>query len=214
MAGGFHLCVVELRDVPESSLMKWSFSSPLVDDTVSIFVVEILSRKRKNWLKNSNFSRFKGRLEFTHHFHQEHYKWFGNEIEALKAKEKKMFELENQGHIVLQNNPRTYCVYLVDLEAEAMDVGRFRNENQELGYTPVRYLYIGQTELTAEERYRRHKTRPSGSTIVREHGIALDEDLIEEYGRSNLTKCESLELEAALTQQLRNSSTKFATYSR
>ena len=213
MPTGFHLCVAELKDVPESRLESME-SSQLEGESDSIYVVEILSRRKKNWLRDSNYSRFRGRLQFTYRYHQDHHKWFETEIAALKAKEIKMDELENQGHNVLQNNPNTYSVYLVDLDSAAMDVPRFNSQNQDLGYTPVRYLYIGQTNLMVEERYEAHKTRPSGSNIVRDHGIGLAEDLIEEYGQSNLTKVESLELEAALSQNLRNPSTRFATYSK
>jgi len=212
---GHHLCVVEINDVPDSSLKNKQLIGNRTRERSGIIVVEILSMKKKNRLKKGNTTKFRGPLKYTKKYIQEHYKWYPTEIEALEAKEKLISKFVESNLCVLNNNPKEYCVYIVDLEENVVDkVKRFREANQDCGYDPIRYLYIGQTKKTPEKRFHAHKNNPSGSEIVKEFGIELARDLMEIHSQYNLTKRDALILEATLTIELRNKDTRFATYSK
>jgi hypothetical protein len=212
---GHHLCVIEIDDVPDSSLKNKQLIGTRTSEISTIIVVELLSRKKKNWLKKGHTNKFRGLLKHTKSFVQEHYKWYETEIEALEAKEKLIFKFAESNLCVLNNIPKEYCVYIVDLQEKVMDkVKRFREANQDCGYDPIRYLYIGQTQKTPEKRFHAHKNNSSGSKIVKEYGIELARDLMEIHSQYNLTKRKSLILEASLTIELRNKGTRFATYSK
>ena len=212
---GHHLCVVEVDDVPDSSLKNKEIIGNRTNDNSGIIIVEILSMKKKNRLKKGNTTRFRGLLKYTKNYLQEYHKWYANEIEALEAKEILISKFVESNLCVLNNNPEEYCVYIVDLEETVMDkVKRFREANQDCDYDPIRFLYIGQTQKTPEKRFHAHKNESSGSKIVKQHGIKLAQDLMGIHSQYNLTKREALILEASLTIELRNKDTGFATYSR
>ena len=212
---GHHLCVVEIDEVPDSSLKNKQLIGTRTNEISRIIVVEILSRKKKNRLKKGHTTKFRGLLKYTQRFVQEHYKWYETEIEALEAKEKLISKFVESNLCVLNNNPKEYCVYIVNLQENVVDkVKRFREANQDCGYDPIRFLYIGQTQKTPEKRFHAHKNNPSGSKIVKEFGIELARDLMVIHSQYNLTKREALILEASLTIELRNKNTRFATYSK
>ena len=212
---GHHLCVVEVDDVPDSSLKNKEIIGNRTNDNSGIIIVEILSMKKKNRLKKGNATRFRGLLKYTKNYLQEYHKWYATEIEALEAKEILISEFVESNFCVLNNNPEEYCVYIVDLEEDVLDkVKRFREANQDCDYDPIRFLYIGQTQKTPEKRFHAHKNESSGSKIVKQHGIKLAQDLMGIHSQYNLTKREALILEASLTIELRNKDTGFATYSR
>ena len=212
---GHHLCVVEVDDVPDSSLKNKEIIGNRTNDNSGIIIVEILSMKKKNRLKKGNNTRFRGLLKYTKNYLQEYHKWYATEIEALEAKEILISKFVKSNLCVLNNNPEEYCVYIVDLEETVMDkVKRFREANQDCDYDPIRFLYIGQTQKTPEKRFHAHKNESSGSKIVKQHGIKLAQDLMGIHSQYNLTKREALILEASLTIELRNKDTGFATYSR
>ena len=212
---GHHLCVVEINDVPDSILKNKQLIGNCASERSGIIVIEILNMKRKNWLKKGTFTKFRGLLKYTKKYLQEYYKWYPNEIEALEAKEILISKFVESSLCVLNNNLKDYCVYIVDLEETVVDeVKRFREANQDCGYDPVRYLYIGQTGENPEKRFHAHKNNSSGSNIVKIFGIELARDLMEIYSQYNLTKREALMLEASLTIELRNKDTRFKTYSK
>ena len=212
---GHHLCVVEVADVPDSIMENKQLMGNCASEGSGTIVVEILNMKRKNWLKKGKFAKFKGLLKYTRTFLEEHHKWFPTKIEALEAKEALISKFVESDLCVLNNNPREHCVYIVDLEETVWDgVKRFREANQDCGYDPVRYLYVGQTTQSPEKRFHAHKNKPSGSSIVEEYGIGLARDLMETHSQYDLTEREALALEASLTIDLRNKDTGFATYSK
>jgi len=213
--GGHHLCVVEVDDVPDSSLKNKEIIGNRTNDNSGIIIVEILSMKKKNRLKKGNTTRFRGLLKYTKNYLQEYHKWYATEIEALEAKEILISKFVEANLCVLNNNLEEYCVYIVDLQETVMDeVKRFREANQDCDYDLIRFLYIGQTQKTPEKRFHAHKNESSGSRIVRQHGNKLAQDLMGIHSQYNLTKREALILEASLTIELRNKDTGFATYSR
>lgn len=212
---GHHLCVVEIGDVPDSSLRNKELIGNTSNASSGIIVVEILSMKKKNRLKKGNTARFRGLLKYTKKYLHEYHKWYATEIEALEAKEILISKFVESNLCVLNNNPEEYCVYIVDLEEDVLHkVKRFREANQDCEYDPIRFLYIGQTQKTPEKRFHAHKNETSGSNIVKKYGIELARDLMEIHSQYNLTKRKALLLEASLTIELRNKNTRFATYSK
>ena len=211
---GHHVCVVELCNVPKSYLEKKHFIGNISEIYSSIIVVEILKKKRKDWLIKGHFQKFSAPLKYTNKFLDEHKKWYEHEIDALEAKERLMVEFSEMGFCVLDNNEKKHCVYIVDLDERVKNVSSFKKANKDCGYEPERYLYIGQTSESPKIRFQKHKTRSSGSNIVKEHGLKLAEDLMAIHSQYGLTKLESLNLEKSLTTMLRNETTKFATYSK
>ena len=209
------MCVYEVEDVPDNVLGNMEVIGNCTSENSSITVVEILRRKTKNWLRRGKYEKFRGVKKYTKRFVQERYKWFESEIDALEEKERLMSEFVQLKHCVLNNNPRKYCVYIVDLHEDAMENGRFKRANEDCGFIPIRYLYIGQTSNTPEQRLDVHINNPkTGSQIVRENKPQFARDLMEIHTKYDLTKREALVLEESLTIELRNKDTRFATYSK
>jgi hypothetical protein len=212
---GYHVCVYEVDDVPDATLEDMELIGSRTAENSSITVVEILLRKRKNWLKEGKYVRFRGIKKYTKRFVQERYKWFESKIDALEEKEKLISEIAELNHCVLNNNPRKYCVYIVDLHEDVMKNKMFKRENEDCGFIPIRYLYIGQTSESPEKRLDAHINNPkTGSKIVRKNKPELARDLMEIHSKYDLTEREALVLEESLTIELRNKDTRFATYSK
>ena len=209
------MCVYEVEDVPDHIIENKELIGDCTSENSSITVVELLRRKRKNWLRGGKYEKFTGVKEYTKRFVQEHCKWFPREIDALEEKERLMSKFVQLNHCVLNNNPRNCCVYIVDLHEDAMKTGPFKRANEDCGFDPIRYLYIGQTSKTPEQRLDVHINNPvTGSPIVRENKPELARDLMEIHSKYDLTKREALVLEESLTIELRNKDTRFATYSK
>ncbi len=62
---------------------------------------------------------------------------------------------------------RSFHVYVVELSEEA----RAKANKSERGDGPC--VYVGETELTPEERFARHKSGRRASRIVRDYGVRL-----------------------------------------
>ena len=110
MTGGYHLCVVEVKDIPESSLenSRYRISYEKKPNSGVFFIVEILGMKRKNWLKNSHFSRFRGLLKYTTNYHEKHTRWFKKKADATVAKNLKIKELKKLEINILESDEATW----------------------------------------------------------------------------------------------------------
>jgi hypothetical protein len=93
--------------------------------------------------------------------------------------------------------PRTYCVYVIELDAEVCAERSFWCKGRRCGRTPV---YVGQTALTPEERFANHLAGRRASRRVRRHGRRLRSDLM--LSRELATRSEAESAEAALAEQL------------
>ena len=110
MTRGYFLCVVEVGDVPESSLenSRYRISYEKNPNSGIFFIVEILGRKRKNWLKNSHFSRFRGLLRYTTKYHEKHTRWFKKKGDAVEAKNQKIKQLKKLKINILESDEATW----------------------------------------------------------------------------------------------------------
>lgn len=91
-------------------------------------------------------------------------------------------------------------VYIVELDAKVLGVGRFREANP--GYIDGRMcLYVGMTGLTPEERFRNHKRGYKANSFVRRFGIRLLPELYEKL--NPLSYAEAAKKEEDLARALR-----------
>ena len=95
--------------------------------------------------------------------------------------------------LALRRLPRVYRIYVIELADSA---GRRRRRDRPC-------LYVGQTVVTAEERFAQHRSGHKASRIVRRHGRRLRPDLY--HGLPLLASREAaLVLEARVAAELRS----------
>ena len=65
-------------------------------------------------------------------------------------------------------------IYVIELDPEVWKEPRFRRQNKELvDRTPRGYLYVGQTGLSVEERFKQHAQGYRSNRFVRLYGRGL-----------------------------------------
>lgn len=99
---------------------------------------------------------------------------------------------------------KTYCVYVVDLDAAVWrDRPKMRKSNPQ--YNTVSgpgFLYVGMTMYTPKERFETHKAGGKlSSAVVRKYGRRLRPTLYRAYKRMSLADAE--EMEAYVAERLR-----------
>ena len=93
----------------------------------------------------------------------------------------------------------TYVVYAIQLDKDACANPKSPCKGTSCGSTPV---YVGQTAITANERFEQHKAGYRASRWVRRHGLYLRRQLARGFGEL-ATKDQALAAEAALGERLR-----------
>lgn len=74
--------------------------------------------------------------------------------------------------------PPHHRVYVIELAPQVLTSRRMQAENPD--HRPDRpALYVGQTGLTPEERFQKHRSGVKANAFVRDHGVRLRPDLYE-----------------------------------
>ncbi len=98
---------------------------------------------------------------------------------------------------------RGYQAYIVELDRGAVDLKAVREANPD-ARSDFPALYVGQTWLDPEERFRQHMNGIRSSWFVRRFGIKVRRDLMLRFGKGPLrTRAEAEGEEARLTSALR-----------
>lgn len=75
-------------------------------------------------------------------------------------------------------SPPHHRVYVIELAPQVLTSRRMQAENPD--HRPDRpALYVGQTGLTPEERFQKHRSGVKANAFVRDHGVRLRPDLYE-----------------------------------
>ena len=94
----------------------------------------------------------------------------------------------------------TRIVYVIELDSRACAEKKSPCGGASCGKTPV---YVGQTALTADERFAQHKSGVKASKWVTKYGLRVVPELAQGYGEM-ASVAESEAAEVALAQALRN----------
>ena len=94
----------------------------------------------------------------------------------------------------------TRIVYAIELDPSACTEKKSPCGGASCGKTPV---YVGQTALTADERFAQHKSGVKASKWVTKHGLRVLPELAQGYGEM-ATVAESEAAEVELAQELRD----------
>ena len=74
--------------------------------------------------------------------------------------------------------PPVYTVYVFELSADVLSLGRFAEANPGYTYNPARPpLYVGHSVRTPEERFEQHRVGEKASRYTRGNAICLRRDL-------------------------------------
>ena len=111
---------------------------------------------------------------------------------ALSRRERLVREYRDKGWTVTNAEPRnTHYVYIVELKIPSISSGE-----DEIAF------YVGQTGLTHEQRFERHRQGRLSNRQVQQYGVRLRQDLIDNVGP--MTHLESLRLERQLYGRLQS----------
>lgn len=91
-------------------------------------------------------------------------------------------------------------VYVVELAWEVLDKARMKKANPACR-SDLPPLYVGQTGLTPEERFAKHRSGVKANAYVRDHGVRLRPDLCGDL--APMTWAESCEAERDRAERLR-----------
>lgn len=106
---------------------------------------------------------------------------------ALSRRERLVREYRDKGWTVTNAEPRnTHYVYIVELKIPGGEIA----------------FYVGQTGLTPEQRFERHRQGRLSNRQVQQYGVRLRQDLIDNVGP--MTHLESLRLERQLYGRLQS----------
>lgn len=96
-------------------------------------------------------------------------------------------------------------IYVIELAPEVWNEPRFRKQNTELGdRTPIGYLYVGQTGLSAEERFKQHMQGFRSNRYVKRYGRRLVTRFMQEkYWPPQTTTSKAEEAERRRADSLR-----------
>ena len=87
-----------------------------------------------------------------------------------------------------------YTVYVVELRAAVLSVGRFAEANPAYVYEASRPpIYVGMTAHTPEKRFEQHRNGYKASRYTRDHAIRLRMDLAGELTFSTRAEAEAAE---------------------
>jgi predicted GIY-YIG superfamily endonuclease len=90
--------------------------------------------------------------------------------------------------------PRTYFVYVIELDPPACAERRSPCKGKKCGRQPV---YVGQSALTAEERFANHRRGYKANKLVQGHGRRLRPDLAPTLEFDSRGEAEAAEAELA-----------------
>ena len=111
---------------------------------------------------------------------------------ALSRRERLVREYRDKGWTVTNPEPRnTHYVYIVELKIPSESSG-----DDEIAF------YVGQTGMTPEQRFERHRQGILSNRQVQQYGVRLRQDLIDNAGP--MTHLESLRLERQLYGRLQS----------
>ena len=78
--------------------------------------------------------------------------------------------------------PPHHRVYVIELDRAVLDKKRMQKANPGCR-SDLPPLYVGQTGLTPEERFAKHRSGVKANPYVRDHGVRLRPDLYGGFGR-------------------------------
>ena len=88
-----------------------------------------------------------------------------------------------------------YTVYVIELCAEVLSLGRFAEANPTYVYEPSRPpIYVGMTAHTPEKRFEQHRTGYKASRYTRKNAIRLRMDIAGELVFSTRAEAEAAEV--------------------
>jgi hypothetical protein len=97
--------------------------------------------------------------------------------------------------------PRSYNLYVIELDPEVLKVAQFRNANpQHRDDKPC--VYVGQTALEPEDRFLQHVTGIHSNKYVRRYGLRLRERNYRNH-QGYATRAEAEREEELLAERLR-----------
>jgi hypothetical protein len=78
----------------------------------------------------------------------------------------------------ITRKPPVYTVYVIELSADVLSLGRFAEANPGYTYNPARPpLYVGHSIRTPEERFEQHRIGEKASRYTRGNAICLRMEL-------------------------------------
>ena len=72
----------------------------------------------------------------------------------------------------MPKNAKQYSIYVIELDKDVLSKKKYQGKNPDFkGERPC--VYVGQTSLSPEERFKKHMSGEKSSKIVKNHGIRL-----------------------------------------
>lgn len=139
-----------------------------------------------------------------------------SKLEAYEEQDRIVRKLKRRGWRVRHYNPKNRLVYVVRLKKSVWKVKRFREQNGGTLRQFHGFLYIGETEKTARQRYVIHTNKVDGkkhrdaSNMVHEHPIGLAWDLMSDFNSSRYTLLGALRKEKQIAEHFKEIG--YATY--
>ena len=92
---------------------------------------------------------------------------------------------------------KQYSIYVIELDKDVLSKKKYQGKNPDFkGERPC--VYVGQTSLSPEERFKKHMSGEKSSKIVKNHGIRLKPRLFRSHNPMATRKeAETMEAEKA-----------------
>ena len=217
MAKKYHVLTIQLRGLSKKQRTTLRDENPKGRRRKPFVTVQVTnSSHRVEAAKSGDFSNFSKWAKKGVALLEEESSIADSKLEAYAEQDRIVKRLRRKGWRVRHFNPKNRLVYVVLLKKSVWKIEKFREANDGELKDFAGFLYVGETGMTARQRYKIHTEKVNGkkhrnaSNVVHNHSVGLAWDLMSEFKGSRYKLLGALRKEKEVAEQLREIG--YATY--